>query len=249
MVEDRILYNKKDHIGWITLNRPQAKNHFDLVMAQELVETCTQINGDHDVNAIFLTGKGSSFCTGVDFSWQEKMATVSVVEAVAELISPTLAVVNGDAIGFGLELALACDLRIAVDSACCGLPQISEGRIPMNGGTQRLSRLVGKSQALEMVLTGELLDAQSAFKIGLFNKVVKSSDLHSEVEKLAADLSTKAPLALRYMKEAINKGLDMTLEQGLRLEADLYFLLHTTADRTEGVNSFLQKRKPKFTGK
>jgi enoyl-CoA hydratase/carnithine racemase len=249
MAEEGVLYKKKDHIGWITLNRPESENRFDLLMAQELADICTKINGDHDINAVFLTGAGSSFCTGVDFSQQERSEIAFAVEAIAALVSPTIAVMNGDAIGLGLELALACDLRIAAATARCGLPQISEGRIPMNGGTQRLSRVVGKSQALEMVLTGEILPAQAAFQIGLFNKVFESADLHSEAEKLASDLSAKAPFALRYIKEAINKGLDVTLEQGLRLEADLYFLLHTTADRAEGVNSFLQKRKPKFTGK
>lgn len=249
MAEKRVLYNKKDHIGWITLNRPQSENRFEPIMAQELAEICLQINGDNDVNAVFLTGAGSAFCTGFDFSCQEKSEMVSAVESVADLISPTIAVVNGDAIGFGLELALACDLRIATDTVRCGLPQISEGRIPMNGGTQRLSRLVGKAHSLAMVLTGEIITAQDAFKIGLFNKVVKQADLQSEAEKMSADLSDKAPFSLRYIKEAINKGLDMTLEQGLRLESDLYFLLHTTADRTEGINSFIEKRKPKFTGK
>ena len=119
----------------------------------------------------------------------------------------------------------------------------------MNGGTQRLSRIVGKGKALEMVLTGEIVDAQAAFEIGLVNKVVKAADLAAEAEKLAANLAAKAPFALRYAKEAVNKGLDLTLEQGLRLEADLYFLLHTTADRTEGIQSFLQKRKPEYQGK
>jgi enoyl-CoA hydratase/carnithine racemase len=249
MTEQRVLYYKKDHIGWITLNRPQSGNLFDLVMAQELGEICAQINADHEVNAIFLTGAGSAFCTGADFSWEQKNGVVSAVEAVAALVSPTIAVVSGDAIGFGLELALACDLRIATETARCGLPQISEGRIPMNGGTQRLSRITGKAKALEMVLTGEIITAQEAFTTGLFNKIVQQSDLQSEVERFAADLSAKAPFALRYIKEAVNTGLDMTLEQGLRLEADLYFLLHTTADRTEGVKAFLEKRKPKFTGK
>ncbi len=244
-----VLYNKKDHIGWITLNRPQSGNCFDLVMAQELVEICAQINEGHEVNAIFLTGAGSSFCSGVDFPWQEKNGRVSAVEAVAGLVGPTIAVINGDAIGFGLELALACDLRLAAKTVHCGLPQISEGQIPINGGTQRLSRIIGKAQTLEMVLTGEILDAQAAFEIGLINKIYNSSDLQLEVDKLAADLSLKAPFALRYIKEAINEGLDMTLEQGLRLEADLYFLLHTTSDRTEGVKAFLEKRKPNFTGK
>jgi enoyl-CoA hydratase/carnithine racemase len=250
MAEQSVLYNKKDHIGWIILNRPQTGNRFDLVMAKELAEICVQINGDQDVYAVFLTGAGTAFCTGGDFSLPEvNVSRVSPSEAIAALNSPIIAVVNGDAIGLGLELALACDLRLAADTARLGLPEIIEGQIPMNGGTQRLSRIVGKGKALEMVLTGEIMDAQAAFEIGLVNKVVKTIDLNSEVEKLAANLAAKAPFALRYAKEAVNKGLDLTLEQGLRLEADLYFLMHTTADRTEGIRSFLQKRKPEFRGK
>ncbi len=250
MAEQSVLYNKKDHIGWIIINRPQTGNRFDLVMAQELAEICVQINGDQDVYAVFLTGAGAAFCSGGDFSPSEaKVDIISLAEAIAALNSPIIAVVNGDAIGLGLELALACDLRLAADTARCGLPQITGGQIPMNGGTQRLSRIVGKGKALEMVLTGEIVDAQAAFEIGLVNKVVKAADLAAEAEKLAANLAAKAPFALRYAKEAVNKGLDLTLEQGLRLEADLYFLLHTTADRTEGIQSFLQKRKPEYQGK
>ena len=144
---------------------------------------------------------------------------------------------------------MACDMRIAVENTKFGLPQIKDGHIPDDGGTQRLTRLVGKGKALEMVLTGEPVDALEALEIGLVNRVVKSEDLQTETEALAANLLTKAPLAMRYCKEAVNKGLDMTLDQGLRLEADLYFLLHTTSDRTEGVQSYLQKRKPEYKGK
>jgi enoyl-CoA hydratase/carnithine racemase len=250
MAEQSVLYTSKDHIAWITLNRPQTGNSFDLNMAQELTEICAQINGDQDVYAVFLSGAGPAFCAGGDFSPEDKnVGILSPAESLAALERPAIAVLNGDAIGLGLELGLACDLRIAADIAHFGLPQIAEGRIPMNGGTQRLSRVVGRAKALEMVLTGEIMDAQAALETGLVNRVVKADDLPSEVEKLAGTLAAKAPFALRYAKEAVNKGLDLTLEQGLRLEADLYFLLHTTADRTEGIQSFLKKRPPKYEGK
>jgi enoyl-CoA hydratase/carnithine racemase len=250
MTQQRVLYAKNNHIAWITLNSQETGNRIDLAMAQELAEVCAQINSDQDVFAVFLTGTGPAFCAGGKFSPADKdAATGSPAESLAALNQPVIAVVNGDALETGLELALACDLRLAVDTAHFGLPQIQEGRIPINGGTQRLTRVVGKGKALELVLTGEIVDAQTAFEIGLVNRVVKTDELKSEAEKLAVTLAAKAPFALRYIKEAVNKGLDLTLEQGLRLEADLYFLLHTTADRTEGIRAFLQKRTPKYEGK
>ena len=250
MISQSVLLTRKEHIAWITLNRPQDGNRFDLAMAQELVDICFRIKGDQDVYAVFLTGADSIFCTGGEFSPVDvEITSISPAEAVATLDQPVIAVINGKATGLGLEVALACDMRIAVDTATLSLPQITEGRIPMNGGTQRLSRIVGKAKALEMILTGEIMDVQTAFEIGLVNKVVESTHLSTEVEKLAAILAAKAPFALRYVKEAVNKGLDLTLEQGLHLEADLYFLLHTTIDRTEGIQSFMQKRLPNYKGR
>ncbi len=214
MDEQSVLYVKKDHIGWITLNRPQTGNRFDLVMAQELADICGQINGDQDIYAVFLTGAGADFCMGADFTTSERQVKlISPSESIAALNSPTIAVINGDAIGLGLELALACDLRLAAETARCGLPEITGGRIPMDGGTQRLSRVVGKAKALEIILTGEIMSAHSTFEIGLVNKVVKADDLAAEAEKLAGNLAAKASFALRYAKEAVNKGLDLTLEQ------------------------------------
>jgi enoyl-CoA hydratase/carnithine racemase len=250
MMEPSVLYKKKNHTGWITLNRPHAGNSFDVRMAQELTEICSQINGDQEVNAVFLTGAGEIFCLGGDSSLsRSKVDIISPSECVGALNRPAIAVINGGAIGLGLEMALACDLRLAADTSSFGLPQITRGDIPMDGGTQRLSRIVGKAKALEMILTGEILDAQAAYEAGLVNKVVKASDLASESETMAVNLAGKAPFALCYAKEAVNAGLDLTLEQGLRLEANLYFLLHTTSDRTEGIQSFLHKRKPVFKGK
>jgi enoyl-CoA hydratase len=256
MADNSILYNKKDHAGYITLNKPKERNRIDQAMAQELAEVCEQIKADPDIYLVVLTGTGDTFCAGgkimhdeVFPGSEESLPGFSAAEAVASIDCPVLAAINGDAIGEGLELALACDIRIASDKAWLGLPQITEGRIPAAGGTQRLSRIAGKGKALEMVLTGESIDAQAALETGLVNKVVNRDSLMSEVESIVATLAGKAPLAMRYAKEAVNKGLDLTLEQGLRLEADLYFLLHTTSDRTEGVMSFLQRRKPQFEGK
>ena len=168
--------------------------------------------------------------------------------AVAAIEKPVIAAINGDAFGEGLELALACDVRIAAQNAHFGLPEIEAGLIPSDGGTQRLPRIIGRGKALEMILTGETIDAAEALEIGLVTKVVPAESLNAEVEALAKAMAAKAPVSLRYIKEAINKGLDLTMEQGLRLEADLYFLLHTTGDRTEGIKAFQQKRPPEFKG-
>jgi len=156
--------------------------------------------------------------------------------------------INGDALGQGLELALSGDIRLASDRARSGFPQLETGVIPTDGGTQRLPRIVGRAKALELILTAETINAEEAFEIGLVNKVVAPESLASETQAIAQTIAAMGPIAARYIKEAVNKGLDLTLEQGLRLEADLYFLLHTTADRTEGIKAFLEKRPPRFRG-
>ena len=252
MADKPVLFIKKEHAGYITLNLPEAGNELNLDTIRNLVEICTQINGDEEIYLTVITGAGDVFCTGENNALQradEGPGSVSDAGAIAGLDCPTIAAINGDAIGPGLELALACDLRIAADKAKFGLPQIAYGKIPQDGGTQRLSRLVGRGKALELMLTGEIIDAQTALEIGLVNKIVPGDTLDREIEAIAQTLAAKAPLAMRYAKEAVNKGLDLTLEQGLRLEADLYFLLHTTADRTEGITAFLQKRKPEYKGR
>jgi enoyl-CoA hydratase/carnithine racemase len=167
---------------------------------------------------------------------------------IAGIEKPVIAAINGDALGEGLELALACDIRIAAQKARFGFPEVASGLIPSDGGTQRLPRIIGKGKALEFILTAETFDAADALETGLVTKVVPGESLAAEVETLAKAIAGKAPVSLRYIKEAINKGLDLTMEQGLRLEADLYFLLHTTGDRTEGIKAFQQKRPPEFKG-
>jgi enoyl-CoA hydratase len=237
-----VIYAKKDHIGSITLNRPQAGNAVNLKLAQELEDICLKINQDDDVYVVVITGAGDkAFCTGSEL---EKYSP-----ALASIDKPVIAAINGDALGAGLELALCCDIRLASDKAKFGFPQVAKGLIPSGGGTQRLPRIIGRGKALELILSAETITAEEAFSIGLVSRVVKGADLAAETEALAKTIAAKAPIALRFIKEAVNKGLDLTLEQGLRLEADLYFLLHTTADRTEGINAFLKKRPPKFKGK
>jgi enoyl-CoA hydratase len=242
-----VIYEKTDHIARITLNRPETGNIVNLQMAQALEEICWQTNRDDDIYVVMITGAGDVFCNGAEI--EAESVEFHPAGAVAAIDRPVIAAINGDAQGQGLEIALSCDIRIAVDTAHFSLPQTAQGYIPMDGGTQRLSRIVGKAKALELLLTADTITAGEALDIGLVSKVVPPDRLAGEAETLVSTIAAKGPLALRYLKEAVNKGMDMTMEQGLRLEADLYFLLHTTDDRTEGINAFREKRPPEFKGK
>jgi enoyl-CoA hydratase len=242
-----IIYTTKDHVASVTLNRPEAGNRLNLELAQELAEVCRLVNQDDDVYVVILTGAGDkAFCEGGEM---EKPAKLYSAADIAGIEKPVIAAVNGDALGVGLELALSCDIRLASDKAKFGFPEVARGLIPAGGGTQRLPRIVGRGKALELILTAEAITAKEALEIGLVSKALPQKELITEAGALARDIAAKGPIALRFIKEAVNKGLDLTLEQGLRLEADLYFLLHTTADRTEGITAFLEKRPPKFGGK
>jgi len=248
MAYSTIIYTTKDHVASITLNRPEAGNSLNPEMAQELGEVCRLVNQDEAVYVVILGGAGDKdFCQG---SQPDKSGAVyKVAAAIAAIEKPVIAAVNGDALGPGLELALSCDIRLASDRAKFGFPGVARGLIPAEGGTQRLPRIVGRGKALEMILTAGTITAGEALEIGLVSRIVPPKELVTEAEALAKTIAAKGPIALKFIKEAVNKGLDLTLEQGLRLEADLYFLLHTTEDRTEGITSFLGKRKPNFKGK
>ncbi len=246
MAYKTILYEKKGPIAYITLNRPRAGNAINAQMAKEMTEACRGINQDDEVSVVILKAAGGVFSSGSEPQDWEAVSEAS--SAISSLERVAIAAINGDAVGQGLELVLACDIRIAAEGAKFCLPHTSYGMIPSGGGTQRLPRLVGKGKALEMILTAEPIDADEALRIGLVNKVVSSPELLSAAEEVARGIISKGPIALRYAKEAVNKGLDLTLEQGLRLEADLYFLIQTTADRMEGIRAFLEKRPPQFKG-
>lgn len=172
----------------------------------------------------------------------------SLAGPVARLEVPVIAATLGDALGQGLELLLACDIRIAADTAVFGLPHIAQGQLPDDGGTQRLSRLVGKARALEMVLTGRPISAAEALRIGLVNRLCPPAEVAAEALTLARELAAKAPIALRYAKEAVLAGTELPLAEALRLEGDLYLLLETTRDRTEGISAFLRRQEPRFAG-
>ncbi len=241
-----IIHEKKGQVYYITLNHPQVGNAINTQMVKELADACQTINQDEEISVVVLKGAGGSFCSGKEP--KEWSAVCDTPGAIASLERVTIAAIDGAALGEGFELALACDIRIASESASFCLPHTAHGLIPCGGGTQRLPRLIGKGKALELILTGETIGAEEALETGLVSQVFPAENLAAEAEALAQTIAGKAPIALRYIKEAVNKGLDLTLEQGLRLEADLYFLLHTTADRTEGIKAFLEKRPPRFKG-
>ena len=252
-----IIYEKKEQVVWLTLNRPKAGNTINLELANELVDACRAINQDEEVRAVIITGAGEAFCSGCDLTEMrstpvdnlKKINAASLSStAVAGLNCPVIAAVNGDALGVGLELALSCDIRICSENAHFSFPETSYGLIPGGGGTQRLPRIVGKGKATEIIITAEPIDAAEAYRVGLVTKVVSKQKLSTEAEEIARKLSLRGPIAVRYAKEAVNKGMDMTLPQGLRLEADLSFLLQTTKDRAEGIKAFLEKRKATFKG-
>jgi Enoyl-CoA hydratase/carnithine racemase len=254
MIYNTLIYQKTEFVGNITLNRPADGNTIDAQLAAELADICVSIKADETIKIVTITGTGGKFCLGTSQSMlssyrEQELELPSVTNTILDIDRPVIAAINGDVLGQGLELALACDLRIAADIAHFGLPQITLGLIPWGGGTQLLPRILGRGKAIEMILMGETIDALQAHEIGLVNKVVPSQELMPAVTKIANELASRASTSLRYAKEAVHKGLDLTLEQGLHLEADLYALLQTTEDRTEGIKAFLERRKPQFKGK
>jgi enoyl-CoA hydratase len=248
---------KVDHVMVVNLNDMVSDELGMARLSDELTEICAEIPWDEKVRVIVITGSGEkSFSLGTGLNRtvsgtgeEEEMKFFSIAEPIARMDRPVIAAINGDAIGQGLEVILACDIRIAVETSRFGMPQIKGDLIPWDGGTQRLTRLVGRGKALEMIFTGETIDAKEAYRVGLVNKVVPPQELMSTVMRMAQEMASKGSIALRYTKEAVYQGMDLTLEQGLRLEADLYLLIHTTKDRTEGIRAFREKRVPKFEGR
>ncbi len=250
MLYETVSLQKADHVMVVNLNGVVNDQKRVARLFDELTELCAEIAWDEEVRVIVLTG---SFDAGMNRTSletdEEGMKFFSIAEPIAKIDRPVIAGIQGDAVGQGLEMALACDIRISAETSRFGLPQIQTGLIPRDGGTQRLARLVGRGKALEMILTGKTISAQEAHRIGLVNQVVSSQDLMEITMKMAREMASKGSIALKYTKEAVYQGVDLTLEQGLRLEADLYLLIHTTKDRTEGIKAFREKRVPKFEGK
>jgi enoyl-CoA hydratase/carnithine racemase len=246
----------------LTLCSPASGNAIDAALVRELAAVCDDIAAAPDVRAVILTADGNTFSGGWD--WAALSAPSeggSLLDAARAqgmttepfgclaTLPPVVCAVNGEATGAGLELALACDIRIAAEDARFSLPELSLGLLPMAGGLQRLARLVGRGKTLEMALTGAEIDAAEALRIGLVSAVAPGNRLLAEAEAIAGRIAERGPIATAYAREAVARGLDMHLEQALRFETDLTIILQTTEDRAEGVRAFLEKRKPKFKKK
>ncbi len=245
-----ITSERDDAVVTVTMKRPEAQNRLNERMARELADLAQTVRDDSGVLVVVLQGAGGIFCAGLEpeaLSSEGPSLTAGVTATLAGLDRVLIAAIDGDCIGAGLDLALACDIRLATPRSRFGFPEVSQGTIPSGGGTQRLPRIVGRGSALSLLLLAETIDADEALRIGLVNRVVP--ELQPALQELTGVLCSRGPIALRYAKEAIAKGLDMTLDQGLRLEGDLNFLLQTTADRAEGVRAFLEKRTPQFHGR
>ena len=255
-----ILVDRDGAVATITINRPKVLNALSMATLDELRRAILALKYDDGVRAIILTGAGDkSFIAGADINELSEQTPVGgrehalrgqhLLDLVEHLGKPVIAAINGYALGGGCELAMACTIRIAADSAKLGQPEINLGIIPGYGGTQRLSRLIGRGRALELMLTGDQLTAAEAHRLGLVNRVVTGANLMGEARKLAHALAAKAPIAVRYIIDAVNKGLQMPLPEAQVFEATLFGLVSTTEDMREGTRAFLEKRKAEFKGK
>jgi enoyl-CoA hydratase len=255
-----ILFESKDGLSRLTINRPDKLNALNRETVREIDAALDAFDKDAGARALILTGSGEkAFVAGADIGELAEQTPQggkayalygqSVLSHLESSGKPTIAAINGFALGGGLEIALACHLRIASETASLGLPEVTLGIIPGFGGTQRLARLVGKGAALEMILTGNRIDAREAHRIGLVNRVVPSADLIAESEKLAGTILSRGPVAVRFAIESVNRGLEMPSAEGQFLEATLFGLLTTSEDMKEGTRAFLEKRKPAFSGR
>ena len=257
---ENVLYEKKGAIAYVTLNRPKVLNALNQRTWQDLRAAFEDARDDADVRGVILTGAGDkAFIAGADIS---ELAQVTAVQAersstygqevlnlVENLGKPVVAAINGFALGGGCETAMACTIRLATESARFGQPEVKLGLLPGGGGTQRLPRLVGKGRALQLILSGEMIAAQEAYRIGLVNEVVPAADLIPRAEAILKQIFANAPLAVRYSLEAVNKGLETSQTEGLALEASFFGLCAGTEDKQEGTRAFLEKRAPQFQGR
>ncbi len=257
---ETLTYAAGDGVATVTLNRLDVHNAMNDAMRRELTACFTRLATDETIRVIVVTGAGErAFSAGADIrefvvpqqpvGYREERRRLDFRQAMDGCPQPIIAAIRGYAFGGGLELALACDVRIAGDDARLGLTEVHLAIIPGGGGTQRLPRLVGRGKALEMILTGARIDAAEALRIGLVERVVPAAEVLAVAHEMARAIAAKAPIAVRYAKEAVVKGLGLPLAEGLRLENDLATLLRTTEDRIEGAKAFLEKRAPRFTGR
>ena len=257
---NNVLYEKRSGIVYVTLNRPKVLNALNTATWKDLRTAFEDARGDAAVRGVILTGAGDrAFIAGADIS---ELAHASAIDAerssrfgqdvlslIENLGKPVIAAINGFALGGGCETAMACTIRIAVEHAKFGQPEVKLGLLPGGGGTQRLPRLVGKGHALQLILSGAMITAQEAFHIGLVNEVVPAADLISRAEAILKEIGANAPIAVRYALEAVNKGMDTSQAEGFDLEASYFGLCAGTEDKKEGTSAFLEKRAPQFQGR
>jgi enoyl-CoA hydratase/carnithine racemase len=255
-----ILYEKKGNIAYVTLNRPKVLNALNRATWEELQAAFEAVREDEAIRGAILTGAGDkAFIAGADIG---ELANVTAIEAeqssafgqkvlnlIENLGKPVIAAINGFALGGGCETAMACTIRLAVENAQFGQPEVKLGLIPGGGGTQRLPRLVGKGLALQLILSGGMITAQEAYRIGLVNEVVPPAELISRAEAILKQIFSNAPLAVKFSLEAVNNGLETTMAEGFSLEASLFGLCAGTEDKKEGTTAFIEKRKPQFQGR
>ena len=257
---ENLLFDKKGAIAYVTVNRPKVLNALNMATMEELRKVFHSIKQDDEVRVVIMKGSGEkAFIAGADISELAKQDAVqgkeythrgqSVLNLIENLGKPVIACINGFALGGGCEIAMACTMRLASENAKLGQPEVKLGIIPGYGGSQRLPRLVGKGLAMQMVLAGEMITAQEAHRIGLVNEVTAPADLIPRAEAIAAKIIANAPLAVQYAMEAVNKGMEMTLAEGLYLEATLFGVCCATEDKTEGTKAFLEKRPAQFKGR
>lgn len=257
---ETIKVEKEQNTLWIVLNRPHRLNAFNDVLMEELSDILDTAEKDPSVRCVVITGEGDrAFSAGADLTMFPKATPVKAEEfsrtgqklfgKIEEMSKPVIAAINGFALGGGLELALACDLRVAAEHAELGSPEILRGTIPGWGGTQRLVRIVGLAKAKEMIMLGNMVKAEEALKMGLVHKVVHYEKLRDETKELATKFSEGPPIALKYAKHALNFGTQVPLDAGLRLESGLMGLVFSTEDLKEGVEAFMSRRKAEFKGK
>ena len=254
-----VLYEKKDVIAYVTVNRPKVLNALNTPTWKDLRTAFETARDDATVRGVILTGAGSkAFIAGADISELAHLAAYEaeqssrfgqeVLDLIESLGKPVIAAVNGFALGGGCETAMACTLRIAADTAQFGQPEVMLGLVPGGGGTQRLPRLVGKGRALQLILSGNMISAQEAYRIGLVNEVVPAADLIARAEAILKKIASNAPIAIKFALEAVNKGLDASQGEGLLLEASYFGLCAASEDKKEGTAAFLEKRAPRFRG-
>lgn len=257
---ENLIYEVKDRIAYVTLNRPTVRNALNAKTIEELKFAFEQIKKDEGVRVVILTGSGEkAFAAGADINElavqspaggkEFALAGQAVFDAIEQLGKPVIAAVNGYTLGGGCELAMACTFRIASENAVFGQPEVKLGITPGYGGSQRLPRLVGKGRAMQMLLTGDMMPAQEAERIGLVNQVVPQPELIAVAEAIAMKIIANAPLAVKFCLEAVNRGMDMGQSEGQFLEATLFGLLCATEDMKEGTRAFLEKRPAGFNGR